>query len=97
MIHSRSAVKNISQTPYHKPLKEWKYDETLMKKREPFQRMKEVAEQFLQLLEAPQKDWFFTRRFTRRLTSLPGNKPDTDLKCTPEVRQKTFGVYYVKE
>ena len=54
--YSRSAVKNISQTPYHKPLKEWKYDETLMKKREPFQRMKEVAEQFLQLLEAPQKD-----------------------------------------
>ena len=54
--YSRSAVKNISQTPYHKPLKEWKYDETLMKKREPFQRMKEVAEQFLQLLEVTQKD-----------------------------------------
>ena len=49
--YSRSAVKNISQTPYYKPLNEWKFDENIMKKRKPFQRMQEVAEHFKQLLE----------------------------------------------
>ena len=49
-LYSKQSVKNISQTLFCKPLKQWKYDPTLMKKREPFDRMKQIAERFGQLL-----------------------------------------------
>lgn len=54
--YSRSAVKNISQTPYFKPLEEWEFDEKLMKTREPFERMQDIAEYFQQLLETTPED-----------------------------------------
>jgi hypothetical protein len=46
----KQSVKNISQTLFCKPLRQWKYDPSLMKKREPFDRMKRIAERFEQLL-----------------------------------------------
>ena len=49
-LYSKQSVKNISQTLFCKPLRQWKYDPTLMKKREPFDRMKQIAERFEQLL-----------------------------------------------
>ena len=49
-LYSKQSVKNISQTLFCKPLRQWKYDPTLMKKREPFDRMKRIAERFEQLL-----------------------------------------------
>lgn len=49
-LYSKQSVKNISQTLFCKPLRQWKYDPTLMKKREPFDRMKRIAERFGQLL-----------------------------------------------
>lgn len=49
-LYSKQSVKNISQTLFCKPLRQWKYDPTLMKKREPFDRMKQIAERFGQLL-----------------------------------------------
>lgn len=49
-LYSKQSVKNISQTLFCKPLRQWKYDSTLMKKREPFDRMKRIAERFEQLL-----------------------------------------------
>ena len=49
-LYSKQSVKNISQTLFCKPLRQWKYDPALMKKREPFDRMKRIAERFEQLL-----------------------------------------------
>ena len=49
-LYSKQSVKNISQTLFCKPLRQWKYDPSLMKKREPFDRMKRIAERFEQLL-----------------------------------------------
>ena len=49
-LYSKQSVKNISQTLFCKPLRQWKYDSTLMKKRAPFDRMKRIAERFEQLL-----------------------------------------------
>lgn len=49
-LYSKQSVKNISQTLFCKPLRQWKYDPTLMKKREPFDKMKRIAERFEQLL-----------------------------------------------
>ena len=49
-LYSKQSVKNISQTLFCKPFRQWKYDPTLMKKREPFDRMKRIAERFEQLL-----------------------------------------------
>lgn len=49
-LYSKQSVKNISQTLFCKPFRQWKYDSTLMKKRDPFDRMKRIAERFEQLL-----------------------------------------------
>lgn len=49
-LYSKQSVKNISQTLFCKTFRQWKYDSTLMKKRDPFDRMKRIAERFEQLL-----------------------------------------------
>ena len=49
-LYSKQSVKNISQTLFCKPVRQWKYDATLMKRRAPFDRMKRIAERFGQLL-----------------------------------------------
>lgn len=49
-LYSKQSVKNISQTLFCKPVHQWKYDATLMKRRAPFDRMKRIAERFGQLL-----------------------------------------------
>ena len=49
-LYSKQSVKNITQTLFCKPFRQWKYDSTLMKKRDPFDRMKRIAERFEQLL-----------------------------------------------
>ena len=54
--YSYSALKSISQTPYFKPLEEWKFDEKMMKKKDPFDRMQAIAENFQQLLETTPED-----------------------------------------
>lgn len=51
MRYTKPSVKNISQTPYAKPLDDWKYDPELMKKIRPFYSMQAVALCFKELLE----------------------------------------------
>ena len=49
-LYSKQSVKNISQTLFCRPLEKWKYDSKLMKKREPYERMKYIAERFRDFL-----------------------------------------------
>ena len=49
-LYSKQSVKNISQTLFNKPFKRWAYDPRLMKKREPYDRMEQIAGRFRELL-----------------------------------------------
>lgn len=50
-LYTKQSVKNISQTLFNKPFKRWTYDPKLMKKREPYDRMKRIAARFRELLD----------------------------------------------
>lgn len=53
-LYSKQSVKNISQTLFNKPFDKWVYDPELMKKREPYDRMEQIARRFKELLEGRQ-------------------------------------------
>ena len=49
--YSKGSVKQISQTDFVRPFKEWKYDAQTSKTRKPFERMVAVARRFKSILE----------------------------------------------
>ena len=49
--YSKASVKQISQTDFCRPFREWKFDEETSKTRKPFDRMVTVAQRFLEILE----------------------------------------------
>ena len=49
--YSKCSVKQISQTDFVRPFKEWKYDALTSKTRKPFERMVAVASRFKSILE----------------------------------------------
>lgn len=50
-LYKKSSVKQISQTDYNKPFAKWKYDPQTSGTLKPYERMKAVAQRFLELLE----------------------------------------------
>lgn len=50
-LYKKSSVKQISQTDYNKPFVKWKYDPQTSGTLKPYERMKAVAQRFLELLE----------------------------------------------
>ncbi|MCR5130916.1 MAG: hypothetical protein K6C10_05580 [Prevotella sp.] len=48
--YSKSSVKQISQTVFDRPHKDWKFDPMLMKTRAPYDRMQKIAERFQTIL-----------------------------------------------
>lgn len=50
-LFKKSSVKQISQTDYNKPFAKWKYDPQTSGTLKPYERMKAVAQRFLELLE----------------------------------------------
>ena len=50
-IYTKASVKQISQTDFNKPFVKWKFDSETSGTLRPFERMKEVAQRFLDILE----------------------------------------------
>ena len=50
-IYRKASVKQISQTDFNKPFVKWKFDSETSGTLRPFERMKEVAQRFLDILE----------------------------------------------
>lgn len=50
-IYAKASVKQISQTDFNKPFVKWKFDSETSGTLRPFERMKEVAQRFLDILE----------------------------------------------
>jgi hypothetical protein len=49
--YKKSSVKQISQTDFNKPFAKWKFDAETSGTLRPFERMKAIAQRFLELLE----------------------------------------------
>ena len=49
--YSKGSLKQISQTDFVRPFKEWKYDALTSKTRKPYDRMVAVARRFQEILE----------------------------------------------
>ena len=49
--YKKSSVKQISQTDFNKPFEKWEYDAETSGTRKPYDRMKAVAQRFLEILE----------------------------------------------
>lgn len=50
-IYTKASVKQISQTDFNKPFVKWKFDSETSGTLRPFERMKELAQRFLDILE----------------------------------------------
>lgn len=50
-VYRKASVKQISQTDFNKPFSKWKFDTETSGTLRPFERMKEVAQRFLDILE----------------------------------------------
>lgn len=49
--YKKSSVKQISQTDFNKPFEKWEYDAETSGTRKPYERMKAIAQRFLEILE----------------------------------------------
>lgn len=50
-LYKKSSVKQISQTDFNKPFEKWEYDAETSGTRKPYERMKAIAQRFLEILE----------------------------------------------
>ena len=50
-LYKKSSVKQISQTDFNKPFEKWEYDAETSGTRKPYDRMKAIAQRFLEILE----------------------------------------------